>query len=94
VRTAPIWRPKDRNRRNLTVWTLVGRPGRVCGTSLATSIPRPGQTRAVGTPIPDHYVSGPRLADRGVQLITAIIPVCQCGHARKDCPVNVSNRSR
>ena len=93
---APRTLPKDPNRPAPRIWFFSRRLGTVCGASIRTPRRRAGGLRAVGTWLPDHDVSGPgsQPVGRGMQPITAMMPVWQCGHARKDCPVNVSNRSR
>jgi len=50
----------------------------------------------IGTPGPDHDVSGTNWRTRGrVTLsITTMMPVRQWGHSHKDRPVSASKRSR
>ncbi len=92
----PATSPKGQRRLNLSIASLARHLGAVRGISIPTPIWRAGQHHSVGTPILDNDVSGPgrQTVCRGTQAITTVVPTWQCGHCRKDRPVNASARSR
>src|SRR5271167_4099893 len=69
-----------------------GRVRGACGHSLPTPIWRAVRPGAVGSLIRRHDVSGAGWQTVGLvtQPTTTMMPVWQCGHARKDRPVSTS----
>jgi hypothetical protein len=86
----------DHRNLDLTVWSLFGDGYRRRGTSAPIPTWRVVGLCTVGTLISGHDVSGTgwQTLGRMIQSITTMMPVWQCGHARNDCPVNASKRSR
>jgi hypothetical protein len=66
------------------------------GASDHALVPQALHLRTVGTSIRGHDVSGTgwQTLNCGMQWITTMTPVRQCGHSRKDRPVNASKLSR
>ncbi|MDT7815564.1 MAG: hypothetical protein QOJ42_5480 [Acidobacteriaceae bacterium] len=80
----------------LTAWPLFGDGYGPTGTSTPAPTWRANPLHAIGTPILGHDVSGTgrQTLGRAMQSITTMMPVWQCGHSRRDRPVNASKRSR
>jgi hypothetical protein len=81
---------------NLAGWPLFGCA--CSGRCINVPIPiwRALQLHRAGTRLGGHDVSGAgwQVLGRAMQSIVTMVPVWQCGHARNDCPVSASKRSR
>ncbi len=81
---------------HLAGWPLFG--GACSGRckSVPTPIWRALRLRTAGAPISYHDVLGAswQIPGLAMQSIITMVPVWQCGHARNDCPVSASKRSR
>ncbi|MDB5399362.1 MAG: hypothetical protein JWQ55_1380 [Rhodopila sp.] len=86
----------DHHSLDLTVWPLFGDAYGPRGTSALIATWEVVGLCTVVTPISVHDVSGTgwQTLGRVMQSITTIMPVWQCGHSRRDCPVNAWKPSR
>jgi hypothetical protein len=95
-RAAQTASPNGQYTLELRVEPLFGRRRTALGATILAPICRTIRPRALGTKELGHDVSGTgwQTSGRRTQPMTTMTPVRQCGHSRKDRPVNASNRSR
>jgi len=89
---APTRPSSDRDNLDLTIRPLSTRTNGRRGHSIPTPIWRSVRLGAVGASIRRHDVSGTGWQTVGLvmQSTTTMMPVWQCGHARKDRPVSAA----
>src|SRR5271166_4526804 len=80
----------DHHGLDLTVCPQFERAGGRRGPRVGAPVWRAVRLRAVGSLIPGHDVSGTgwQTVGRAMQSITTMVPIWQCGHSRRDCPVS------